>query len=151
MVDTQRTRSVPPRVVQPHEQTVRLLVERVMAQQTLAVDDCLGKVFAHFEALDEALKGCDVALAQSLALGEEPLIIAGGKQVLRVERDGRLEADEVILAPLTLRLRDSQSILKGRYIKPEGGVSAPLQGSRSRIKESLAVRNRMSERVEDMP
>jgi hypothetical protein len=122
-----------------------------MEQKTFAIGDCLGKVFAYCKDFNEALKGSEVALAQSFALGEDPLVIAGGKEILCVECDCRLQAGEIILAPLTLHLCDRQGVFKGCYIQPKGSISAPLQRSRSRLKELLTLRESMSERVEDMP
>jgi hypothetical protein len=106
VVHPKRPRPVTACVVQPHEEPVRLLAQRVVPQEPLGVQDRPGMVAVLLKKPGEALEGLEIALAEPLALSEEPLVVAPLEKVSRVQLDGFAQCGEAAVGSFLLRPRE---------------------------------------------
>src|SRR6266508_4231909 len=76
--------AIPARIVQPHKEPERLLVERVVAHESLGVKDRLAMLVALRKTRNQLLESRKVELAEPFALVKEPFVVARREQVFRV-------------------------------------------------------------------
>jgi hypothetical protein len=146
VIHPKRPRPVPARVMQPHEEPVRLLAERVVSQESLGVQDRLGVFAARLENRGQTLKGLQIALAEPLALVKEPLIVAAFEKVSRVELDGFPQRGEAAVGVFPLCPRER--LLESGDVEPEGCVGPPPERPRRHVEEPVRVRKGAPEVVE---
>ena len=121
-----------------------------MAQESLGIPDCLSVVVARFKACNKLLERCDVPLTQPLALAEEPFVVAGREQVVRVELDGIAQPGDALRRARCPFHRDKQG-LEGGDIEPAGRLYPPLQGTRLHVEEPISLRQGMAEGMQHVP
>lgn len=119
VVGPQRARPVATRVVGGHQQPVRRLAERVLEQQTLGVGCGRRVLAARVQLYAELVQGVEVAAAQPLALGHDPLVGAAGEQVAAVDGDGLRQRG---------RVRAVEVVLERGDVDPASRARPPAQG-----------------------
>jgi hypothetical protein len=137
VVDAQGAGSVATGVVQPHQQSVGRLVERVVPEEPLGVGDGLARVAARLEQVDETSQRLNVASAQSLPLCAEPLLIRSGEEVAAVELDRFPQIGEGVARGC--RLHPRHRLLEGGDIEPERSARPPLQRPRRRLEVPVGI------------
>jgi hypothetical protein len=147
VVHTQRPRSIAVRVVQPHQQAVRLLVQRVVPQQPLGARDRLGLVAGPSEEVGKLRQRRPVLLAQPLAILGQPLVVGALEQVAAVERNSLAQRIQVLRG---LARCSRQRILERRDVEPGRRVGAPAQRSRRQLQKPVRLGQAVSQDVQHM-
>ena len=118
VVGAQRARPVAALVVQAHEQAVGGLAQRVVAHEPLGVHDRPRGVALLRQPPGEPVQRVEVALAQALALLEQPLVVGALEQVAGVGVDRLAQGVEVVVA------RPRQRVLEHGDVEPQRRVRA---------------------------
>src|SRR5918912_2808931 len=107
--------------VQAHQVTVGAFMQWIVAQQALGATDRSLVVAFLLLQFDEPLQRIKHGLAQAIALGQYPLVVATGKQVSPVQLPSRLQSmtgPTTIPGPVRLR----QRLLEIPYIQRPGSL-----------------------------
>ena len=135
VVGPQRPGPVAAGVVQPHQEPVGRLPERVLAQEPLGVADRRGVLAPGLQQLGQPLQGLQVAPAQPLPLLQQPLVVAALEQVAPVQLDRLAQGGELLAGlPGPGRRR-----LEGGHVQPEGGVVPPPERPLGHLQEPVGV------------
>jgi hypothetical protein len=130
VVDPQRPRPVAAGSVQPHEQPVGGLAQRVLALEALRVPDRLGVLAAGRQLRREAFERLEEAPAQPLARLQHPVVVAAFQQVTSVPRHCLAE-----------RVAVQRSLERGD-VEPERRIRAPLERPLRHLEEPIRVGQR---------
>jgi hypothetical protein len=123
--------------VEPHQDLIGRLPQRVLAQDPLGVPDRLGMPAPRLQQLDQPLERLEVAAAQPFALLQQPLVIAALEQVAAVQLDGRPEGGALLVARLPLGPGDR--LLEGGHVQPPGRILSPAERPRGHLQVPVGV------------
>jgi hypothetical protein len=123
--------------VEPHQDLVGRLPQRVLAQDPLGVPDRLGKLAPSLQQLDQPLERLEVAAAQPFALLQQPLVVAALEQVAAVQLHGSPEARRLLVARFPLGPGDR--LLEGGHVQPPVGVLPPAERPRGHLQVPVGV------------
>ena len=148
MVDAERPRAVPVRVVEAHEQTVGLLTERVLPQQPLRVRDRLRMFTQALEQLGQPFERLQMPLAEVLPFLEQPLVVAPLQEVAGIDLDGIPQRRGSVVR--AAGVGSSERRLEGGDVEPERSVRPPPQRPLTHVEVPVGLGKRPPEVVEDV-
>jgi hypothetical protein len=149
VVDTQRPGPVAAGVVQPHQEPVGTLAQRVGPQDPLGVPDRLSVVALGLQELDQPLQGGQPAPPQPVALLQQPLVVPALQQVAPVQL-GRLTEGGQLLGGLRGPLGPGGRRFEGGHVDPAGGAVAPAQAPGGHLEEPVGVGQGPAQDVEQV-
>ena len=135
VVGAQRTSALPEFDVEAHQAPIRGLVERIDLDELLCPSDGRGCVALRLRRCRRVLEQPYLGLAQPLALGLDPILVAPGEQVTGVQRDRPFQRS-TRLAPICL----GGGLVEVEHIDACRCVETPSHGCPVDLQERVRLR-----------
>jgi hypothetical protein len=136
--------------VEAHQSPARSLVEGVVIQKPPRPGDRSPIVAPELQQLGEPLGPSDEDLAQPIALGRDPVVVAVGKQIARVEAECVLQRPAFIglLPGLPGHFGSRDPLLELGHVERGGSVASPAHDSSVDLQEPLGLGHRATKEVQ---
>ena len=146
VIDAQGASPIPRCVVEPHQQPVRPLVQRIGLQQPLSKRECLLHLLVRLVDGDQPTQRLSVPIGIFPAGGQHPVVVAPRDQVPAVDVDRSLQRSRLALLVVSGCQRGVEpvDVQLARRSRP------PLDGACGDVQVAITVRQGAAQRVQQM-
>lgn len=149
MVDTQGAGAVAIQGVEADEAAIGGFVQGVTAEQALTILDGGGVIAGVLEEVDQALQGGNVCLAEGFPVGDDPIIVATGEEVARVELDEACQG-AAGGGGIAREAYHGEGGFEFGHVEGERGGGTPLDGIGGGIQVGVGAGEGVAEEVEQV-